>query len=123
MTTAVRQRQRATFFLILASFVGTHLYFWLLPGVFEIWNARVIDQLYVLRSMSEKYRPAYDHTVVHVDLNNTSLRNLENHYLDRSHFAEVVQNLTAMKVAAQAYDFIFAARLSGQGDKALIDEI
>ena len=55
-----------------------------------------------------------------MDLNNTSIKRLENLYLNRSHFAQVTRNLTSMGVSAQVYDFIFAARLDEMDDGALI---
>jgi len=114
-------RQKITVFLTLSSFLAAHLCFWLLPDVFEIWNAQAVDQLFVFRSSSRQLRPPYDHTLAHVDLNNTTIRRLSNQYLDRSHFAQVVGNLASMNVSAQVYDFIFAARLDKEADQSLID--
>ncbi len=111
---------RILFFLILSSFLAAHLCFWLLPNVFEIWNSQAVDQLFVFRSSSDKLRPPYDHTIAHVDLNNSSIKQLENFYLNRSHFAQVIRNLNFAKVSAQVYDFIFAARLDEKYDESLI---
>jgi hypothetical protein len=59
--------------LVGSAWLMAHLCFWLLPNVFEIWNAQTIDQLFVLRDRVEWLRPPYDNTIVHVDLdNNTS---------------------------------------------------
>jgi adenylate cyclase len=80
-----------------------------------------VDQLFVFQSSSEKLRPTYDNTIVHVDLNNTTLRRLKNHYLNRAHFAQVTRNLASMGVSAQVYDFIFAARLDEEKDEVLIE--
>ena len=121
MTTNNKRKLRVTIILILSSFAAAHLCFWILPNVFEIWNSQVVDQLFVFRSSSEKLRPPYNNTIVHVDLNNTSIKRLENLYLNRSHFAKVTRNLAAMQVSAQVYDFIFAARLDQVDDRALID--
>jgi adenylate cyclase len=93
----------------------------LLPNVFEPWNAQTIDQLFVLREALEFLRPPYDDTVVHVDLNNSSIQRLNNFYLNRAHHAQVVRNLATMHVAVQAHDFIFAARTTPEEDQALID--
>lgn len=120
MTTVSKKKLRITIFLILCSFVAVHLFFRLLPGVFETWNAQIVDQLFAFRSSSEKLRPPYDNTVVHVDLNNTSIRRLKNLYLNRSHYAKVLRNLDAMDVSVQMYDFIFAARLNEENDQALV---
>ena len=120
MTINDKRKLRVTILLVLCSFLAAHLCFWILPNIFEIWNSQAVDQLFVFRSSSEKLRPAYNNTVAHVDLNNTSIKRLENLYLNRSHFAQVTRNLTSMQVSAQVYDFIFAARLDESDDRALI---
>ena len=121
MTTNNKTKLRVTILLGLCSFLAAHLCFWILPNIFEIWNSQAVDQLFVFRSSSEKLRPPYNKTVVHVDLNNTSIKRLENLYLNRSHFARVTRNLTSMQVSAQVYDFIFAARLDEMDDGVLIE--
>jgi len=107
----------------LGSFIAAHICLWLLPNVFETWNARIIDRLFVFQSNSKKIRPFYDETIVHVDLNNTSIKELNNFYLNRSHYAQVVRNLSAMNVSAQLYDWIFAAPSNPVEDKKLIDAV
>jgi len=109
--------------LILAAFFAARLCFWLLPNVFEIWNSQTIDQLFILRSRSENLRPDYDPTIVHLDFNNTSIERLKNLYLNRLHFAQLVRNLESMQVAAQVYDFIFAAKINAQDDLELIQAV
>jgi adenylate cyclase len=121
LTTNKKTKLRVTIFLGLCSLLAAHLCFWILPNVFEIWNSQAIDQLFVLRSSSKKLRPAYNNTIAHIDLNNTSIKRLENLYLNRSYFARVTRNLTSMGVSAQVYDFIFAARLDEVNDRALIE--
>jgi adenylate cyclase len=66
-------------------------------------------------------RPKYNDTIVHVDLNNTSIQQLSDFYLNRSHHAQVMSNLKAMNVAVQLYDFIFAARSNEEDDNKLRD--
>lgn len=80
----------------------------------------MVDQLFVLREAIGHLRPAYDDTIVHVDLNNSSIQRLNNFYLNRSQYAQVIRNLAAMGVAAQAHDFIFAAPANASEDSALI---
>jgi adenylate cyclase len=123
LTTSKTQNIRLPILLILGAFFAAHLCFWLLPNVFEIWNSQTIDQLFTLRSKTEKLRPAYDPTVVHLDFNNTSIERLKNLYLNRFHFAQLVGNLKSMQVTAQVYDFIFAARINEQDDLALIKSV
>jgi adenylate cyclase len=110
-----------TVLLILGSLVAAHSCFWLLPGVFETWNCQAVDRLFSFRSSSEQLVPAYDDTIVHVDLTNSTIQRLNNFYLNRSHYAQLSRNLTAMNVSAQLYDFIFAARSNDKEDGALIE--
>jgi class 3 adenylate cyclase len=107
--------------LLVIAFGVAHLCFWLLPNVFETWNAKTVDRLFLFRSTSERFQPHYDDTIVHVDINNTTVHKLNNHYLNRSQHAQLIRNLAAMKVSAQLYDFIFAARSNDKDDHALIN--
>ena len=123
MTTSKVRNIRLPIVLILSAFFAAHLCFWLLPNVFEIWNSQTIDQLFIFRSQSENLRPAYDPTVAHVDFNNTSIERLKDLYLNRLHFAQLVRNLNSMQVAAQVYDFIFAAKINEQDDLELVQAV
>ena len=117
----VNTRQRWLTLMILAgAWALAHLCFWLLPNVFEPWDARTVDQLFVWRDAIPALRPAYDNTIVHVDLNDSSISRLQTFYLDRQTYARVIDNLTAMGVAAQVHDFIFAAPTVPDQDQALI---
>ena len=120
MTTSKSRNIRIPLLLILSAFLAAHLCFCLLPNVFEVWNSQTVDQLFILRSKSEAFRPAYDASVVHIDFNNTSIERLKNLYLNRLHFAQLVANLKSMQVAAQVYDFIFAAKINARDDHKLI---
>ena len=123
MITDKKRNFRITVFLILSSFVAAHLCFWLLPNVFVTWNAQAVDQLFLLRSNSDLLKPPYDDTVVHIDLNDTSIQRLDNFYLNRSHHAQVIRNLATMGVSLQLYDFIFAARTNEKDDGALMEAV
>jgi class 3 adenylate cyclase/CHASE2 domain-containing sensor protein len=120
LTTSKLQNIRIPVLLILAAFLSAHLCFLLLPNVFEIWNSQTVDQLFILRSGSDKLRPPYDATVVHLDFNNSSIERLRNLYLNRLDFARLVRNLKSMQVAAQVYDFIFAAKINEEDDLQLV---
>jgi len=112
---------RATIFLIAATFFVIHLCFWLLPTLFESWNAKAVDRLFLFRSGSDRFRPAYDDSIVHIDLTDTTIERLKNFYLTRAHHARAIANLRAMDVAAQLYDFIFAAKIKEDDDRSLIE--
>ena len=122
MTTSNKKLQNL-FILILGSFLCAHFCFFLFPNVFEILNSRATDQLFVLRSSWKKFQPPYDNTVVHLDLNNSSIQKLNKLYLNRSHYAQVVRNLSSMLVSAQVFDFIFASRKSEEHDGVLIEAV
>jgi len=109
-----------TVLLLGAAVIAAYLCFLLLPSIFETWNAKTVDRLFLFRSTSNRLQPYYDDTIVHVDINNTTIRQLNNHYLNRSHHARLIRNLTAMNVSVQLYDFIFAARSNDKDDSALI---
>ena len=59
-------------------------------------------------------------TLVHVDLDDSSVQALGTFYLNRTQYAQAVRNLTAMEVAAQMHDVIFAAPTNAADDQALI---
>ena len=85
-----------------------------------MWNAHTLDQLFVLRDAVTPLRPRYDDTLVHVDLDDSSVQALGTFYLNRTQYAQAVRNLTAMEVAAQMHDVIFAAPTNATDDQALI---
>ena len=104
----------------MVSFLTIHLFFWLLPNVFEPWNAQTIDKFFAFRSKFDALRPAYDSSIVHVDISDRTFDALANSYLNRFQYAQVVQNLAEMQTAAQIWDFIFPARTNLQEDSAFV---
>ncbi|MCP4690921.1 MAG: adenylate/guanylate cyclase domain-containing protein [Desulfobacterales bacterium] len=88
-----------------------------MPKTFYTWNVRVVDQLFVLRNGSEHLRPPYDDAIVHVDFNDTSIRELNIHYMKRSHYARIVRNLAKMDVSIQMFDYFFPAPKGEEDDK------
>ncbi len=119
MTTSKKKIQ-ILLLLILGSLLTAYFCFLFIPNVFKIWNAQAVDQLFLLRSSSKEFQPFYDNTVVHVDLNNSSIQQLDKLYLNRSHYAQVIRNLASMRVSAQVFDFIFASRKSEENDNVFI---
>ena len=116
-----RKNIHITLLLCLAAFIAARLCFWLLPGLLQAWDAKVIDGMFLFRSSSTHFQPAYDDTIIHVDINDTSIRQLNSFYLSRKQFARAMENMSQMGVSAQLFDFIFAAKTDESQDRALID--
>ena len=106
--------------LCIAAFLAAHLCFWILPGLLKAWDTKVIDGMFLLRSASSYHRPAYNDTIVHVDINDSSLRQLHSFYINRKHFAKAIENMAEMGIAAQVFDFIFAEKTDATEDQAMI---
>lgn len=111
---------RFSLVLMLVCYAVVHLLFFSLPEIFDIWEAKAIDRLFVGRSGSAGFQPDYNDTIVHIDLNNTSIQQLQTYFPDRSYHARVIANLSTMGVSAQLFDYIFAARHSAIEDNALM---
>ena len=111
---------RATLLLMAASFLLARLLFWIFPNVFEPWNAQTVDQLFLLRAESDAFRPRYDSTIVHIDISDRTMEQLENSFLSRSQYAQVVHNLAWMEVALQIWDFILPLRVNPFEDSVLV---
>ncbi len=120
-TNSRRARRRAYLLAALASLCVVQLLFRFCGTVLQTWNCRLFDRFFILRSSYAALRPVYDGTVVHIDLNDTAIRQLATFYPTRSQYAGVIANLGAMGVAAQAYDLIFAAETDRGDDRALIE--
>lgn len=114
---------KITTFWIFIFFATIHLCYWLLPGLFDNWNNKLIDQFFLFQSKFSRLQESYTDTIVHVDLNNTSIQKLKTFYLSRYQHAQVIRNLAEMKVAVQLYDFIFPAPITRNEDQALIDAV
>jgi serine phosphatase RsbU (regulator of sigma subunit)/CHASE2 domain-containing sensor protein len=105
------------------AFAAVHLVALLAPGALELWNERLADQFLRLKTSVPGLRPAYDDAVVHVDLNNASLRALKDYHPTRAHHARVVRNLGRVQAAVQMVDFIYAGRTDPRNDRELLDAI
>jgi hypothetical protein len=79
---------------------------------FDALDSRIIDLLFVLRPNVKPAHPLYENTVAHVDAN---------FYFRRAQHAQVIRNLTAMKVSGQLVDFIFEDMVSKVKDRPLIE--
>jgi adenylate cyclase len=123
LTTSSARTLWATIALIVASFVLTRLLFWIFPNVFEPWNAQTVDKFFVFRSSFASLYPAYDSTVVHVDISDRTFERLENAYLNRAQYARVARNLAEMKTALQIWDFIFPAKTNRAEDSIFVEAV
>jgi adenylate cyclase len=123
LTISSERRTAAVILLIVASFAVIQLLFWALPGVFEPWNAQTVDQFFLFRSAVPSFRPAYDSTIVHVDISDRSFDQLESSYLNRFQYSRVVRNLGEMKTALQIWDFILPAKTNRAEDSAFVESV
>jgi serine phosphatase RsbU (regulator of sigma subunit)/CHASE2 domain-containing sensor protein len=121
LTTADTRKWRNPFCLAAGVLAAVNLLSLLWPGFFDTWNERLNDQFLRLKTSFAAFAPPYDDAVVHVDLNNTSLRALKDYHPTRAHYARVIHNLGAMKVAVQMCDIIFAGETSAANDRLLMN--
>lgn len=110
---------RDTILIIVFSLLSGHFLFWFFPVLFETWNARSVDQLFVLRYQYFSSRIPYDSTVRVVNETDSTLRVLTGSYLSRRHYGQVIRNLGELGAAAQIYDYIFAAPQNAAEDSFL----
>ena len=106
--------------LLAAVLILSHALHWAVPELFEPLAAQVTDRLFTLRSSVEFLKPQYDDTVVHVPIDDRSLRERVDFYLDRVEYARVVRNLGSA-VGAQFHDAIFAGPQSAEDDAELAE--
>ena len=121
MNTIKARRLRTGILISTAVILFAHLFHWLLPEVTTTWNNRVIDRVFQFRTSSATFRPRYDDTVVHVDINQSTLQRIDRRHLNRQHHARVIANLGAMATTSQLYDFVFASERSENEDQQLVE--
>ncbi len=121
MSTTRARRLRAGIVAAGAALLLVHLLQWLLPNVIDTWNHRIHDRLFRFRAASQTFRPVYDDTVVHVDINQSTLQRLNRRRIDRRHHARAIVNLKSMGTTAQLYDFVFASERSPLEDRELVE--
>ena len=116
-TTSKNRRATTAAILIAASFCLSSLLFWALPNVFETWNLQTVDRLFILRAAL--HPPAYDSSILHVDIGNSSIKKLS-YYFPRHYYGDAVTVLSKMECAAIAFDIIFAQRIQAYDDSVMI---
>jgi len=116
-----RNGLRTTVIFCVSSFILSHLCFILLPDIFINFDRKVLDQLFIYKINFDTLRTDYDDTIVHINLDNTSVKQLDSLFLDRKHCAKMIQNLSAMDVSSQVYDFIFPEKMKYQDNTPIVD--
>jgi adenylate cyclase len=117
LTTSKKRRAASAGLLIAASFCLSHFLFWILPTVFESWDRQTVDRLFLLRATL--HPPAYDSSILHVDIANSSIKAL-GYYFPRRYYADAINVLSRMNCSAIAFDIIFAQRIQPFDDSLLI---
>ena len=117
MTTSRKRRIASAGFFIAASFCLSHLLFWTFPGVFGSWNRQTVDRLFPVRAAL--HPPAYDSSILHVDIANSTIKKL-NFYFPRRYYGDVVNVLNRMNCSAVAFDIIFARKIQTSDDSILV---
>ena len=117
MTTSKKRRVASAGLLIAASFCLSHLLFWVFPDVFDSWNRQTVDRLFLVRAAL--HPPAYDSSILHVDIANSTIKKL-NFYFPRRYYGDVVNVLKRMNCSAAAFDIIFARKMQAYDDSILV---
>jgi len=111
---------KVTVIFCVSAFILSHLCFFLLQNTFVNLDRKILDQLFIYKINSDRFSIDYDDTIVHVDLNNTSIKQLDSYLLVRAECAKVIRNLSAMDVSSQVYDFIFPEKMEDKNNKQLV---
>jgi phosphoserine phosphatase RsbU/P len=121
LSTADRAKWVRPVLLAAGVLAAANFFHLLFPAFFDTWNERLNDQFLELKTSLPAFAPPYDDDVVHVDLNNASLRALKDYHPTRGHYARVIRNLGAMRVAVQMCDIIFAGETNPENDRQLME--
>jgi len=105
----------------IGAFLLSHLAFILLPDIFVNLDRKVMDRLFIYKMNRDRIPSEYHGTVVHINLDNTSTKQLDSHVMDRSLCAKTIRNLSAMDVSSQVYDFIFPRKMKYQDNSLIVD--
>ncbi|MBC2734824.1 MAG: SpoIIE family protein phosphatase [Desulfobacteraceae bacterium] len=108
---------------LLFALLTSQLFSFLLPDLSNTLNDRGIDHIQRLLYAAQELRPDYQDVIVHVDLNNHSLKSLKNRHPDRTDHAQLIRNLSAMGTSLQMLDFVYAGTTANSADRALVDAV
>jgi CHASE2 domain-containing sensor protein len=121
LTTAEKPKWRPLLLAAVCVWAAVHLIHFGYPEGLDTWNERLVDRFFLLKTRNPAWQTAYDDSIVHIDLNNTSLRVLKDFHPSRAHYARVIANLGKIKVALQMCDIIFAGETSASNDRMLME--
>ena len=105
--------------IILIIFIIINVFSLLFDDLFNVWNFKVNDQLFHLRyeiKGKEKLNP----NVIHVDLNDSTIQNLQISVFDRSIYAKVIDVLSQAGVRGMVFDIFFAEERNKAQDESLV---
>jgi serine phosphatase RsbU (regulator of sigma subunit) len=119
LSTASRLRRRGAVFAAAGALILVHALALVAPETVALWSEQIADRFLVFGAAWSLGRASYDGTLVHVDLNNTSLRALENYHPDRADHARVVESLARAGVGLLMADFVYAGPTAAEKDRAL----
>ncbi len=85
-----KRRLPIAFALIIGSFAISHISFLAFPNLMQSLNFRLVDHLFRLRASLDEFRPVYDETVVHVDIDDTTVATLGATLSSRLDLARVI---------------------------------
>ena len=119
MTTDNMKQPAIGLVLILCIISLVQLISWLSPAI-GLWNEQIADRILAFKTSSESFGPAYSETIAIVDLNNSSLQQLDDYHPGRAYYAKVIRNLDKMGVSLQMFDIVFAGRRNEAADLGLI---
>ncbi|HHP7233616.1 MAG TPA: SpoIIE family protein phosphatase [Desulfobacterales bacterium] len=114
MTPTSRRKLAVRLLLTAVALALTHGLIRLAPDRFEVWNARIGDQLQLLEADTGFEPFAVPPRVVHIDAN---------FYYTRSVHAEVIRTLAAAGVQTQIIDSTFTGRVGAAEDLPLIEAV
>lgn len=100
-----------------------NLFHFVNPESLDILNERLVDRFSILKNQNPNWHTPYDDLIVHLDLNNTTLRALNNFHPSRAHYARVIDNLGKANVGMLMCDIIFAGETSEATDRALMEAV
>ena len=97
--------------LILVAFGIAYLFYAIYQEKFDSWNALLTDHLSTFRTRPEPLSDNKDSLIIHVNANLNAYR---------SQHAQVIYNLSSMKVATLVFDHIFSERVGDEEDLPLM---